>query len=135
MAVREPKHPLDKRELLHREPPDTKKINAIAQKLIDEGRTSEAVDYIEVTLDPGLIEAIGKQAHKQGSAFLLQQVERLSGSKASEEEWVTLSKTAGNAGRWLDAVRALMAAGRAEEAEALRLERCPDYDPFKPLGK
>jgi hypothetical protein len=55
MAAKEPRHPLDKRELLHREPADAARIDAIAKKLIDEGRCGESIEYVEVTRNAQLI--------------------------------------------------------------------------------
>lgn len=135
MAVKEPAHPLEKRDLLHGEPPDAGRIDAVASKMIAEGRYGEAVDYLEITRDAGLVAKCEAEALARGVCWLLSQVERIRGTKAGPEEWGRLAESARTAERWLDAVRALQFAGRADEAEALRLEKCPTYDPFKPLGK
>lgn len=135
MAVKEPRHPLDKRELLHKETIETARIDAIAKKLIDEGRFGESVEYIEVTRNAQLIDALGKAAMAEGSAFLLQAVERLSGEKVDPTSWKRVADTALTKERFLDAVRAYAAMGDEERSEQIRQTHCPDYDPFKPLGK
>jgi heme oxygenase len=135
MAAREPAHPIEKRDLLHGDPPNRARIEAIAEKLASEGRWPEAIDYLEVTHDAKLLAKAESDAVVRGAAWLLQQVERISGKKCDPEQWQKLSDAAGRAERWRDAVRALALAGKTAEAEALRLEKCPDYEPFKPLGK
>ena len=135
MAVKEPSHPLEKRDLLHADAPNAAKIDPIAASMGGSGRFPEAVDYIEITKNPALLAQAEADAIKRGSAWLLQQVERISGNPVPPETWVRLSESAQAAERWLDAVRALGIAGRGEEAEALRVQKCPDYEPFKPLGK
>src|SRR5687767_4534079 len=135
MAAREPAHPLEKRDLLHAGQPNRARIAALVDKMASEGRWPEAIDYLEIAPDDGRIAKARADAIARGSAWLLQQVERISGKKAEPPEWVRLSESAARAERWRDAVRALASAGEAEKAEALRLEKCPDYDPFKPLGK
>ena len=133
--AREPRHPLEKRDLLHADPPKMQKVNAVARKLLDEGRYPEAVDYVEVTKDPQLVEALEQEALSKGSPFLLAQVARIRGEPVDAEKWVRVAEGCKQAGRYLDAVRSLQQAGREEDAEALRQEHCPDYEPFKPLDK
>ncbi len=72
---------------------------------------------------------------KRGSAWLLHQVDRIRGSKSAPETWARLAEAAKAVERWHDAVRALQAGGFEADAEALRVAQCPDYEPFKPLGK
>ena len=133
--VKEPGHPLEKRDLLHKEPPDARRIDALATSLIDAGRLGEFIDYVEVTREPELIRRLEKLALENGSPFLLQQVERLTGGKHDEATWTALAERALQDERYVEAVRALTAGGLDERAEELRLEHCPDYEPFKPLGK
>jgi hypothetical protein len=135
MAVDEPAHPIEKRDLLHAEHPNKARIQGIGRKLSSQGRNPEAIDYVEISPDPALLEEVRKDAVARGSAWLLAQVERVSGRKSDPATWERLSEAAARSERWLDAVRALQTAGKPEEAEALRLEKCPDYEPFKPLGK
>ncbi len=135
MAAREPAHPIEKRDLLHAESPNRGRILGIVRKLEGEGRWPEAIDYLEIANDADSIAKAEADSIARGSAWLLQQVERISGKKADPEKWSRLSEAAARAERWRDAVRALASAGRPEEAEALRLEKCPEYEPFKPLGK
>jgi len=135
MAAREPAHPIEKRDLLHADAPNRSRIEAIAEKLASEGRWPEAIDYLEVTHDEKLLAKAEADAVVRGAAWLLQQVERISGKKCDPEKWQRLSDAAARAERWRDAVRALALAGKTAEAEALRVEKCPDYEPFKPLGK
>jgi hypothetical protein len=135
MAAREPAHPIEKRDLLHADKPNRARILGITEKLASAGRWPEAVDYLEITPDDAWLAKAEADATKRGSAWLLQQVERISGKKAAPEKWATVADSAVKQERWRDAVRALSMAGEAEKAEALRLERCPEYDPFKPLGK
>jgi len=134
-APKEPTDPLEKRDLLHRDEPDIAKIDAIARKMIDENRGSEAIEYIEVTGNKELIELLAQNAMKRGSAFLLQASERLSDEPAGPSNWKRLAETAFEAERYLDSVRAFAAMGDDERAEQIRATHCPDYDPFKPLGK
>lgn len=131
----EPTHPIEKRDLLHGDPPDTARIGRIANGMAGAGRFPEAVDYLEITRDAALLARAEADAVERGSAWLLQQVERIRGTKCAPETWVRLSEAAVAAERHVDAVRALRIAGRDEDAEALRLAKCPHYDPFKPLGK
>ena len=135
MAVREPAHPIEKRDVLHADPPNKAKVGAVAQQLAAAGRWPEAIDYIEVAPDAGLLAKAEAHAVDRGAAWLLQQVERIAGKKAEPEQWRKLSEAAARAERWRDAVRALALAGDAEKAEELRAQKCPDYQPFKPLGK
>lgn len=135
MAAKEPSHPLEKRDLLHADAPNAARIDAIAASMASEGRFPEAVDYIEISKNAALVEQAEADAVKRGSAWLLQQAERIRGRAAPPETWVRLSEAAQAAERWHDAVRALGIAGREADAEALRLAKCPEYEPFKPLGK
>ena len=135
MAVKEPRHPLDKRELLHKEPADAARIDAIAKQLIDEGRYGESIEYVEVTQNAQLIDALEKAALSEGSSFLLGAVERLRDGKADPSLWKRVADTALGKERFLDAVRAYAAMGDEERAEEIRQTHCPDYEPFKPLGK
>ena len=135
MAVKEPSHPLEKRDLLHADAPNAARIDAIAASMAAAGRFPEAIDYVEITKNPALLAQAEADAVKRGSAWLLQQVERIGGKPVPPETWVRLSQAAQAAERWLDAVRALAIAGLSEEAETLRAAKCPDYEPFKPLGK
>jgi len=135
MPAREPAHPIEKRDLLHAEAPNRSRVSGIAAKLAGEGRWPEAIDYIEVIKDDGLLAKAQAEAIAIGSAWLLSQVERISGKKADPSLWEKLSDSAARNERWRDAVRALSLGGQGERAEALRAEKCPDYDPFKPLGK
>lgn len=135
MAVREPAHPIEKRDLLHASPPSKAKVTGVAQQLAAAGRWPEAIDYIEVAPDAGLLAKAQAHAVERGAAWLLQQVERISGKKADAADWRKLSDAAARSERWRDAVRALALAGDAEQAEALRAQKCPEYQPFKPLGK
>ncbi len=135
MAAREPAHPIEKRDLLHAEKPNASRIRAIADKLGSQGRWPEAVDYIEIAPDPAALEKARAHAIAHGSAWLLWQVDRVTGTKSDAATWERLSESAAKAERWLDAVRALQLAGKPEAAEALRAERCPDYEPYQPLGK
>lgn len=134
-TAREPRHPLEKRDLLHAESPSQAKIDAVADKLIGENRYAEAVDYVEITRSPALVAKLGERALAVGSPFLLNQVERLTGEKRPESDWRSVAEGAKKAERWMDAIRALKAAGLEDDAEALRLEKCPDYEPFKPQDK
>ena len=133
--IREPRHPLDKRDLLHKDPPDAKRIDTIGDQMLKDGRAAEAIDYIEVTRNPDLIARLLNAARETGSPFLLGQVERLFGETRPEEEWRAAAEKSLADGRAIDAVRALQHLGEEERAEELRLEHCPDYEPFRPLGK
>jgi hypothetical protein len=133
--AREPAHPIEKRDLLHADAPNRSRITGIVTKLAGEGRWPEAIDYLEIAKDDALIAKAEADALARGSAWLLSQVERIRGTKASPDTWSRLADKAQSSERWRDAVRALGFAGRPEDAEALRLEKCPEYDPFKPLGK
>jgi hypothetical protein len=135
MAAREPAHPIEKRDLLHAEQPNRSRILGIVEKLEHEGRWPEAIDYLEIAPEPKWLEKAQADAVARGSAWLLQQVERISGKKSDPALWVKLSESAARAERWRDAVRALAVAGMPDEAEKMRLEKCPEYEPFKPLGK
>ncbi len=133
--AKEPAHPLDKRELLHADPPDAKRIDAVASKLLDEGREGESVEYIEVTRNAELIARLTTAAKKKGSPFLLEQSQRLSGEIQDETAWRDIADAAQRAERHVDVVRAYSAAGLEAEAEEYRVVNCPDYDPFKPHNK
>ena len=135
MAAREPAHPIEKRDLLHAEAPNRSRILGISEKLAAEGRWPEAIDYIEVVPDAKLLARAEAEAIARGSVWLLAQVERISGKKCDADQWMKVSASAAAGERWRDAVRALGMSGRTDEAEALRTEKCPDFDPFKPLGK
>jgi hypothetical protein len=135
MAAREPAHPIEKRDLLHAEQPNRSRILGIVERMSGAGRWPEAIDYLEIAPDAAWLAKAESDAVTRGSAWLLQQVERISGKKAGPEKWTRLSESASKHERWRDAVRALGMAGDAEKAEALRVEKCPEYDPFKPLGK
>lgn len=134
-AVKEPRHPLEKRELLHKEPPDARRIDAIAAHLLESGRCGEAVEYIEVTRTPSLVSALEAKALEASSPFLLQQAERLGSGPHDESVWIAMAERCLTDGRPVEAVRALTIAGLEERAEEVRLEHCPEYEPFRPLGK
>ncbi|MCE9634330.1 MAG: hypothetical protein K8T90_01380 [Planctomycetes bacterium] len=135
MAAKEPANPLEKRELLQADKPNPAKIDAVAAAMGAEGRWPEAVDYVEISKNPELLAKAEADAVKRGAAWLLSQADRIRGKASPPETWVRLAESAQAAERWIDAVRALGLAGRETEAEALRQAKCPDYDPFKPLGK
>jgi hypothetical protein len=134
-SPKEPASPLEKRELLHKDEPDKAKIDVIARAMIQDGRAPEAIEYIEVTSNPELIAMVQEDALKRGSAFLLQAAERLGDQPADPALWKQLGDTAFKAERYLDAVRAYACMGDEELAEQIRATHCPDYEPFKPLGK
>lgn len=135
MAAKEPAHPLEKRDLLHADKPDGARIDAIASKMTSEGRFPEAIDYVEITRSAGLVSQAEADAVKRGSVWQLQQADRIRGTKSAADAWSRLAENAKTAERWFDAVRALQFAGREDEAEALRAEKCPTFEPFRPLGK
>jgi hypothetical protein len=135
MAAREPAHPIEKRDVLHANPPNVARVKAIAEKLVHEGRWAETIDYLEIVPDQAVLARVRAHAVEAGAAWLLQQVERITGTKAEASEWLALSDSAARAERWRDAVRALAFSGNTDGAEALRASKCPEYDPFKPLGK
>jgi hypothetical protein len=135
MAAKEPAHPLEKRELLHAEVPNKGRIDAVIEGMTADGRFPESIEFLEVSKNDGLLAKTEADAVKRGSAWLLQQVDRIRGTSSAPETWSKLAEHAQAAERWLDAVRALSLAGRDADAEALRAAKCPDYDPFKPLGK
>jgi hypothetical protein len=135
MAVREPAHPIEKRDLLHAESPNVSKITAIARKLAAEGRWPEAIDYLELVKDKDLLAKAESSAVERGSVWLLSQVARIAGHEIDPAQWRRLSESASRQERWRDAVRALSQAGDAEASEALRLEKCPEFEPFRPQGK
>jgi hypothetical protein len=135
MAAKEPAHPLEKRDLLHADPPNAAKIDAVVEQMAAGRRFPEAIDYLEISKSAGLVAKAEEDAVKRGSSWLLQQAERIRGTPCSPETWAKLAESAQAAERWLDAVRALGFAGREADAEALRAAKCPDYEPFKPLGK
>lgn len=134
-AAREPRHPLEKRDLLHAEKPRTDRIDAVARKLMDEHRVAEAVDYIEISRTEDLIADLEREALQRGSPFLLSQVVRLRGRPADPARWRQVAETSKRDERWMDAVRALRLGGFEEEAESVRAEHCPDFEPFKPQNK
>src|SRR5688572_8910099 len=105
MAAREPAHPIEKRDILHANPPNVARVKAIAQKLAAEGRWPEAIDYIEIVPEQALLDKARTHAIETGAVWLLQQVERISGTKAEPAQWLQLSDSAGRAERWRDAVR------------------------------
>jgi len=135
MAAREPAHPIEKRDLLHAEKPNRYRILGIVAKLSSEGRWPEAIDYLEIAPNADGLAKAETDAVTRGSTWLLQQVERISGKKATPEKWMRLADAAQKNERWRDAVRALSLAGDSATAEALRVQMCPEYEPFKPLGK
>jgi hypothetical protein len=135
MAAREPAHPIEKRDLLHADAPNRSRIVGIVEKLDREGRWPEAVDYLEIVRDEKLVAKAEQYAVAHGAAWLLSQVERISGTKRDSATWSKLADVAASNERWRDAVRALGFAGRPEDAEAMRLEKCPEYEPFKPQNK
>ena len=135
MAVKEPANPLEKRELLQADKPNASKIDAVAAALGAAGHWPEAVDYLEISKNADLLAKAEADAVQRGAAWLLSQADRIRGKASSPETWGRLAESAQKAERWIDAVRALGLAGREAEAEALRQAKCPDYDPFKPLGK
>jgi len=134
-APKEPNDPLTKRELLHRDEPDIARIDALARTMIGDGRGPEAIEYIEITGNKELIELLAQDAMKTGSAFLLQATERLLEEPADPSSWKRVADAAFQAERYVDAVRAYAAMGDDERAEQIRATHCPDYEPFKPLGK
>jgi len=134
-SAREPRHPLEKRDLLHGDPVKTDRADAVARQLLADGRIAEAIDYIEVTHTPELVAEVEKQAIATGSPFLLAQVARIRGETVAPELWKQVADVAGADDRWMDAVRALAQGGFEDESEALRIDKCPEYQPFKPLNK
>lgn len=133
--VKEPKHPLEKRDLLHAENPNVARLDGIVAQMIDDGRLGGTLEYLEITRNDELLGRLESEAIKEGSTFLVQQVARIRGTEVTADKWDRVIDNAKTKERWYDAVRALTAAGRAEEAEELRLAECPGFDPFKPLGK
>jgi coenzyme F420-reducing hydrogenase beta subunit len=93
------------------------------------------VEYLEVTHNEELLGRLESRGIKEGSAFVVQQVARIRGQEVPAEKWDRVIDNAKAKERWRDVVRALQAAGREEEAEELRVERCPGFEPFRPLGK
>lgn len=135
MPAKEPAHPLEKRDLLHADNPKRARILGIIEKLLAEGRHPEAIEYLEIAQEPKHLDALEQEALKRGSTFLLQATGRLRGTDPTAAQFEQVAEVALSKERYIDAVRALTLAEKPAEAEALRQEHCPDYDPFKPQGK
>jgi len=108
---------------------------AVAAALVARGRLAEALEFLERTRDERLLAEVRRRAVLAGDAFALSRAAQILKAEPDPSEWRALATRAELAGRFFDAVNALERAGDAEGSGALRLQRCPDFRPFRPAGK
>jgi hypothetical protein len=135
MAKKTPANMSEKRATLYSEKATGADRNACTDFYIEKARFGEALEFLEVTKDADRLDRVRDAALDLGDSFLLARVERIGGEKLGAEVWRRLAETARRNARYLDAYRALDAAGDEEAAEALREQHMPDFESWKPQGK
>jgi hypothetical protein len=124
----------DKRRILYGKSQE-KAIHRTASDFLEAGRLSEALEFLERSREGALLQKVRAAAIERGDAFALSRCLQLMGDAGDPAEWNALAARAEATDRWYDAIRALERSGNTERSEALRMERHPDYRPFKPAGK
>jgi hypothetical protein len=130
-----PKDTMEKRSVLYSEKATEEELNSLADRYVAAERFGEALEFLEKTRDEGRLETIRREAAERGDTFLLLRVDHLRREPLPTEVWLTAAERATELGKYHDAYRALLKASREEEAEALRADHLPEYQPFKPEGK
>ncbi len=134
MADRIPLEFQEKRLVLHAKGRDAER-RAAAEALLAQGRLAEALEYLERTRDEAGLKRARADAIRAGDLSSYARANQLLKSEAQPAEYREIAEAAKRAERWYEAVSALERAGDQEAADALRAEKCPDYKPFKPVGK
>ena len=124
----------EKRHLLYGKGLERGRASVVAG-LIGKGRLAEALEYLERSRDAGALDQVRRDAVRAEDLFSLVRCCQILKAEAAPAELRELAANAQRAERWYDAVNAFARAGDAEASEALRVERCPDYQPFKPANK
>lgn len=135
MAANLPKDILAKRAVLYAEKSTDADKNAVAAVFVEAQRFGEALEFLEMTKDAALLDRIREAAIERGDTFLLLQSEKIGEAESSALDWEAVLVRAKARGKFLDAYRALCQLGREEEAEDLRAEKIPEFQPFRPQGK
>jgi hypothetical protein len=124
----------DKRRLLYAKGIDRER-SAVVEALIARGRLAEALEILDRTREPVALGKVRGDAVKAGDYFSLNRSCQILKAEPAPAELRDLAANAERASRFYDAVNALVRAGDAEKAEALRAARCPDFQPFRPANK
>ena len=124
----------EKRRLLYGKGLDRERAAAVSA-LIGKGRLAEALEILDRTREAGPLDQVRRDAVRAGDLFSLVRACQILKVDPDPAELRDLAGNAERAERWYDAVNALARAGDAEKSDALRLARCPDFQPFKPANK
>ena len=135
MTKADPHDMKEKRASLYSDKADDTTRNACADHFIQAERFGEALEFLEMTKDAPRLDQVQSAALQRGDTFLLSRIEKIRDAPLDPSVWREVAATAQKNLKFLDAYRALTEAGDEEEAEALRSEHMPDYEPWKPEGK
>lgn len=104
-------NPLDRRHLIERDLPADKSL-AIAEAYLAEGRSNEAVVFLQKAGARDRLAQLADQAVGEGDAFLLRSVQEALGEEVVPERWEQLAEAAEAAGKLRHAVTARRQATR-----------------------
>ena len=107
---------LQKRDLLNRAGVNPGEITQWAARFEDEGLVNDAADFFHKAEDVSGLERLLEGARAEGDAFLFRRINHLLGRKASEGEWLEISKRARELGKNAFAEQAAAMAGVDEGA-------------------
>lgn len=88
---------------------------AIAEAYLEDGRTLEALDFLQKAEAGERLAELRQQAVAEGDAFLLRAVARSTGETPAASEWTALASAAEAAGKELYAADARRVAERSEQ--------------------
>ena len=110
----------EKRKVLFSTTMPAEEIEAYVQVFLDEGRTNEALDFLEKTKNKEMIALAAKQAWQAGDVSVWIRANRLMGEKPTPEMWEGIADQAMQQGKEQFAVWAFDQAGKGERADAIR---------------
>lgn len=108
---------------------------AVAEALLAQGRLCESLEYLERTRDEVPLKRVVADAIRTGDVLAYARASHLLKAETKPAEWKELAEAAKRAERWFEAILALEKGGEQAAADALRAEKCPDFQPLKPANK
>jgi hypothetical protein len=121
------------RELKYEDAPEAER-DAVAERLRDEGRHSEALLLYEGRPDAPFVREEALWAVAEGNGFHLLALQRV-GREVSEAEFRDCARAALDRGRWMDARHCFLAVGDREALQAIA-EHLPEaLKPEPPAGQ
>jgi len=114
MAKNKIPDPLERRHLVERKLPVEQAL-AIAEAYLEEGRSEEAVEFLEKAGAEDRLESLTREAVESGDLFLLNEISRVCRREPDSQSWQRLAESARRAGKDLYAEDADRQAKRGDD--------------------